>query len=437
MPINTYRTRSGKKRWQASVVDLDRGLPRTKRSFTTRKAAEEWEAAVRQAGHDAYLGKRQRHTFGEALARYLTEESPLKKSHRDDVGNAAALRYPVWHDGRWLLLEHTPLDDMIPALAAWLTDQRLVTRRRYLGNAYYLERRLPDGTRAWYQQPDPAAHDTPQPRELVTDRALLATLGAAGGRGPYSSDTLRIRQVLVGRILRLAWKRWSWLDHDIAGRIELCQASKGRELFLEQRELHALIAAAAGASLPDGKPDPVAPHYADLIEGAAQIGWRRANATLLEWDRVVFPVYQDTPAGRELVQVGVIWVEPDDSKNGELIAQPIGDALLALLQRRWALRMTWSAAERSYNLVFHDGTGRPFGDTRRRWTTAKRVAGVRADFRWHDLRHTWASLLSHAGASDRELQELGGWKDASMVRRYSKWKVEHLLGAVNLRGGAP
>lgn len=267
----------------------------------------------------------------------------------------------------------------------------------------------------------------------MKDAALLEELNAEGGRGPYKSDTLRVRQVLVGRILRLCWKRWKWLDQNIGGQIELVKPGKGRELFLSEQLLEELIAAAGAAKLVDGTPDPVAPHFADAIAGAALIGWRRANQVELDWSRVIFPVYEDAPEGPKLMQVGVIWVEGDDTKNQELLAYPIGDELLKLLQRRWELRMAYTDRKHSkhYNLVFHDGTGRPFGDFRRRYATAKRLAGVPADFRWHDLRHTWASHMSQNGVGDRPLQELGGWKDSKMVRRYSKLQVQHLLESVN------
>lgn len=41
------------------------------------------------------------------------------------------------------------------------------------------------------------------------------------------------------------------------------------------------------------------------------------------------------------------------------------------------------------------------------------------DFRWHDLRHTWASWLIQHGMPLYDLQEMGGWKTEKMVRRYA------------------
>jgi hypothetical protein len=48
------------------------------------------------------------------------------------------------------------------------------------------------------------------------------------------------------------------------------------------------------------------------------------------------------------------------------------------------------------------------------------------DFRWHDLRHTWASWHVQAGTPLFALQEMGGWSSAEMVRRYAHLAADHL-----------
>jgi hypothetical protein len=48
------------------------------------------------------------------------------------------------------------------------------------------------------------------------------------------------------------------------------------------------------------------------------------------------------------------------------------------------------------------------------------------DFRWHDLRHTWASWLRQNDVPTWVLQELGGWKSETMVRRYAHMSATHL-----------
>jgi integrase len=57
-----------------------------------------------------------------------------------------------------------------------------------------------------------------------------------------------------------------------------------------------------------------------------------------------------------------------------------------------------------------------------------RRAGIEA-FRFHDLRHTWASWHVMSGTSLQELMELGGWKSYEMVLRYAHLAPEHLSAA--------
>ena len=59
------------------------------------------------------------------------------------------------------------------------------------------------------------------------------------------------------------------------------------------------------------------------------------------------------------------------------------------------------------------------------WYAALKEAGIE-DFRWHDLRHTWASWHVQAGTPLFALQEMGGWSSAEMVRRYAHLAADHL-----------
>jgi len=78
-------------------------------------------------------------------------------------------------------------------------------------------------------------------------------------------------------------------------------------------------------------------------------------------------------------------------------------------------------------------TGRVFNDAYRvhpeTWVAACQRAGLPEGFRFHDLRHTWASWQVQAGTPLQVLQQLGGWRTFQMVLRYARFAPVHLEDA--------
>jgi len=79
--------------------------------------------------------------------------------------------------------------------------------------------------------------------------------------------------------------------------------------------------------------------------------------------------------------------------------------------------------------VFTGSDGKPYVDIKRSFATALKKAGIK-NFRFHDLRHTFASHLVMAGVDIRAIQELMGHKDIRMTMRYSHLSDAHLREAV-------
>lgn len=68
------------------------------------------------------------------------------------------------------------------------------------------------------------------------------------------------------------------------------------------------------------------------------------------------------------------------------------------------------------------------------FTSAVTRAGI-VDFRFHDLRHTFASQMILRGATLKDVQELLGHKTMTMTLRYAHLTQEHKRKAVNLLNG--
>lgn len=64
-------------------------------------------------------------------------------------------------------------------------------------------------------------------------------------------------------------------------------------------------------------------------------------------------------------------------------------------------------------------------DANTTWRAALKRAGIE-DFRFHDLRHAWASWLVQTGVPISVLQEMGGRESIEMVRWYAHLAPNHL-----------
>jgi integrase len=54
------------------------------------------------------------------------------------------------------------------------------------------------------------------------------------------------------------------------------------------------------------------------------------------------------------------------------------------------------------------------------------------NFRFHDLRHTFATRLVQNGVDLYSVQKLGRWKNVTMVQRYAHHHTESLRAAIEM-----
>jgi integrase len=145
---------------------------------------------------------------------------------------------------------------------------------------------------------------------------------------------------------------------------------------------------------------------------ARSTGLRRAELFSLQWEHVDF-------------NTNVLTLTIPRTKAGRVRCVPMNSLVRELLRSLPSrLKGEW---------VLPSATGETSLDSQnfmnRVFTPALKRAGLR-DFRWHDLRHTFASRLVMKGVDIRTVQELLGHADIRMTLRYSHLSPAHLLDAV-------
>jgi integrase len=184
---------------------------------------------------------------------------------------------------------------------------------------------------------------------------------------------------------------WEWLDK--APKITMFKEPQGRTRFLTIDEVQRLL-----KELPE--------HLQDMVIFTLSCGLRYSNVLKLEWSQV------DLKAAH-------VWVAASNSKNGKALSIPLNAQALAVLQKQVGKHPT---------LVFTKVGKRIARANGQVWRNAVKRAGI-VDFRWHDLRHTWASWAVQNGVTVFEVQHLGGWSSSQMVERYAHLSSAHLAAA--------
>jgi integrase len=139
---------------------------------------------------------------------------------------------------------------------------------------------------------------------------------------------------------------------------------------------------------------------------ALNTGMRRGEILNLKWSDIN-------------MRTGTIIIRK--SKNNEVRMIPINDTLKQSLEQ--------IGPQQSNEYVFGNGNGKPYVTIKTGFKAAVRRAGI-TDFRFHDLRHTFASHLIMSGVDIKSVQELLGHKDIRMTIRYSHLSNAHLQEAV-------
>ena len=229
------------------------------------------------------------------------------------------------------------------------------------------------------------------------DRDRLDAITQARKAGGASNATVNRTLEVIRAILRKVALEWNWSTKMPSVRM-LPEASR-RVRWLRHEEADRLL-----QELPE--------HLQVMAKFSLETGLRKSNVTGLQWSQV------------DLVR-RCAWIHPDQAKARKAIAVPLSAAAVIVLREQIGVHAEFVFAFR----------GKPIRQVNTKaWRQALKRAGI-TNFRWHDLRHTWASWHVQAGTPLHVLQELGGWESVEMVRRYAHLSTDHLAEYVDRMSG--
>jgi integrase len=209
--------------------------------------------------------------------------------------------------------------------------------------------------------------------------------------------TINYELALMSHAFNLAIKEWEWLNDNPVSRVSREKVNNMRERWLTFEEEEKLL---------DASPK----WLQEIIIFSLETGLRQGETLNLQWPQV------------DLFRKTITILE---QKNKAKDVLPLNERAIEVLKTKAKIRHIKT------NYVFSNKNGNSIrvSNLHRAFYSATRKAKLE-NFRWHDLRHTFATRLVQAGVDLYTVQKLGRWKTTQMVMRYAHHYPESLRGGV-------
>ncbi len=220
--------------------------------------------------------------------------------------------------------------------------------------------------------------------------------------------TITRQMTIMKRAYNIAIRKWEWVDNNPVARVQMPRANNARDRWLTLEEEARLLEACA-------------PWVRLIVEVALNTGMRMGEILAL--------THKAVDLSRRTVTVF-------KSKNGERRTIPLNDTVWELFRAKAKVR----SLKTEY--IFYTANHAPYyhANVRRGFEVALKKAGIEG-FRFHDLRHTFATRLVQSGVDLYKVGKLLGHRDIRMTQRYSHHSPESLRDGVmildTLRRGSP
>lgn len=150
-------------------------------------------------------------------------------------------------------------------------------------------------------------------------------------------------------------------------------------------------------------------HLTPMVLLSINTGLRRGEIFHLNWESINF-------------NTKTLTVNGGKAKAGQTRHIPLNDEAILTLTK-------WG--NKNNGLVFPNKDGDPLDNIKKSWGSLLKDAKI-TKFRWHDLRHHFASSLVMVGVDLNTVRELLGHADIRTTLRYAHLAPEHKAEAVNL-----
>lgn len=217
----------------------------------------------------------------------------------------------------------------------------------------------------------------------------------------YSRATVHIELRLLRRIFNIAIQEWELCNENPVCKVlkTLGKVDNKRVRYFISDELQRLIVQLPAWLRP-------------IVTIARHTGLRKGNILELTWGNV--------DLNRKVILI-------NKTKNGEPIGIPLTETAVKTFIKLQSLRYLHSP------YVFCERDGKPYSPFKVSvaFKRACKRAGIE-NFRFHDLRHDFASNLIQAGIDIYMVKELLGHKDLRMTVRYCHLAPENLRDAIKV-----
>ncbi len=224
-------------------------------------------------------------------------------------------------------------------------------------------------------------HDHLYNKRLIDiDKVLINQLIEIRQSEGASNATVNRYFTLLRAILNRAKNEWEWIK--VVPKIRRLKEPPARDRILSLVEIQRLL-----AELPS--------HTHDMCVFALTTGLRSSNIARMKWAQIN-------------LKQRIAWVDALNAKAGKPIGVPLNDDAMYVLQKQIGKHDTFVFTSQGKPLKY---------PSRDAWDNALKRAGIE-NFRWHDLRHTWATRHAVEGTPLQALKKLGGWASWKSMERY-------------------